>query len=56
MESLLDLLIKDRDVSFFERKADSVKKSRLDTNGQTFANIRAAVEVTYVVSLRIAKM
>ena len=28
---------KDRDVSFFERKADSVKKSRLDTTGQTFA-------------------
>ena len=34
---------KDRDISFFERKEDSVKKSRLDTNGQTFANIRAEV-------------
>ncbi|KAI6649906.1 zinc finger BED domain-containing protein 5-like [Oopsacas minuta] len=31
----------DRDVSIFERKADSVKKSRLDTNGQTFASTRA---------------
>ena len=39
---------KDRDVSFFERKADSVKKSRLDTNGQTFANITRAICATYV--------
>ena len=46
---------KDRDVSFFERKADSVKKSRLDNTAQTFANTGAAVEATYVVSLRIAK-
>ena len=27
---------KDRDVYFFERKADSVKQSRLKTTGQTF--------------------
>ena len=37
------------------RKADSVKRSKLDTNGQTFANIKAALDATYVVSLRIAK-
>ena len=32
-----------------------MRKSTLDTNGQIFANIRAAVEATYVVSMRIAK-
>ena len=46
---------KDRDVSFFQRKSDSAKKSRLDTTGQTFVNIKAAVEASYAVSLRIAK-
>ena len=45
---------KNRDVLFFERKADYVKKSRLETTGQTFSNTRVAVEATFVVSLRIA--
>ena len=45
-----------KDLSFFERKADSVKRSRLDTNGQTFVNIKVAVDTTYVVSLRIANL
>ena len=44
----------DRDVSFFQRQSQSVKKS-LDTTGQTAITIRAAVEASYVVSLRIAK-
>ena len=45
----------DRDISFFERQSQSAKKSRLDTTGQTVITIRAAVEASYVVSLRIAK-
>ncbi|KAI6648172.1 zinc finger BED domain-containing protein 5-like [Oopsacas minuta] len=45
----------DRDVSFFQRQSQSVKKSRLDTTGQTAITIRAAVEAPYVVSLRISK-
>ena len=45
----------DRDISFFERQSQSAKKSRLDTTGQTAITIRAAVEASYVVSLRIAK-
>ncbi|KAI6659872.1 zinc finger BED domain-containing protein 5-like [Oopsacas minuta] len=46
---------KDRDVSFFQRQSQSVKKSRLDTTGQTAITIRVAVEASYVVSLRISK-
>ena len=41
-----------RDNSFFERQSQSAKKSRLDTTGQTAITIRAAVEASYVVSLR----
>ena len=45
----------DRYITFFERQSQSAKKSRLDTTGQTAITIRAAVEASYVVSLRIAK-
>ena len=44
-----------RDISFFERQSQSAKKSRLDTTGQTTITIRATVEASNVVSLRIAK-
>ncbi|KAI6649935.1 protein ZBED8-like [Oopsacas minuta] len=40
----------DRNVSFFQRQSQSVKKSRLDTTGQTAITIRAEVEASYVVS------
>ncbi|KAI6656238.1 protein ZBED8-like [Oopsacas minuta] len=46
----------DRDVSSFQRQSQSVKKSRLDTTGQTAITIRAAVEASYVVSLRISNL
>ena len=46
---------KDKDVSFFERKANCVKRSRMDSIGVFQQQNRAAVEATFVVSLRIAK-
>ena len=45
----------DRDISFFERQSQSATNSRLDTTEQTAITIRAAVEASYIVSLRIAK-
>ena len=46
---------KDKDLSFFERKANCVKRSRMDSSGVFQQQNRAAVEATFVVSLRIAK-
>ena len=46
---------KDKDLSFFEQKANCVKRSRMDSSGVFQQQNRAAVEATFVVSLRIAK-
>ena len=47
---------KDKDLSsFFERKANCVKRSRVDCSGVFQQQNQAAVEATFVVSLRIAK-
>ena len=46
---------KDKDLSFFERKANCVKRSRMDSSGVFQQRNRAAVKATFVVSLRIAK-
>ena len=45
---------KDKDLSFFERKANCVKRSRMDSSGVFQQQNRAVVEATFVVSFRIA--
>lgn len=45
----------DKDIDFFKRKADSVKRSRLDSGGLYQQQNVAAVEASYLVALRIAK-
>ena len=46
---------KDKDLLFFERKANCVKRPRMDSIGVFQQQNRAAVESAFVVSLRIAK-
>ena len=46
---------KDKDLLFFERKANCVKRSRMDNSGVFQQPNRASVEATFVISLRIAK-
>ena len=46
---------KDKDLLFFERKANCVKRSRMDSSGVFQQRNRASVEATFVISLRIAK-
>ncbi|KAI0221285.1 hypothetical protein LSAT2_027344, partial [Lamellibrachia satsuma] len=45
----------DRNNSFFQRKAKSAQNARIDSTGKTTQQSKAAVEASYVVSLRIAK-
>lgn len=44
-----------KDLTFFERKANTLKRSRMDTSGSFQQRNRAAVEVSFQLSLRIAK-
>ena len=46
---------KDRNISFFKRKAKSAQNARIDNIGKTTQQSKAAVEASYVVSLRVAK-
>ena len=46
---------KDRNISFFQRKAKSAQNARIDSTGKTSQQSKAAVEASYVVSLRTAK-
>ena len=46
---------KDRNISFFQRKTKSAKNARIDSTAKTSQQSKAAVEASYVVSLRIAK-
>ena len=46
---------KDKDLLFFERKANCVKRSRMDSSGVFQQRNRASVEATFIISLRIAK-
>ena len=46
---------KDKDLLFFERKANCVKRSRMDSSGVFQQRNRASVEAAFVISLRIAK-
>ena len=46
---------KNKDLSFFMRNANRAKRSRINTSGAFQQQYRAAVEATFVVSLRIAK-
>ena len=46
---------KNKDLSFFMRNANRAKRSRIDTSGAFQQQYRAAVEATFVVTLRIAK-
>ena len=46
---------KDKDLLFFKRKANCVKRFRMDSSQVFQQQNRAAVEATFVVSLRIAK-
>ena len=48
--------LRDRDLSFFQRKAESAKRSRLDTSGSTYQISKAHVHASYLVSLRIANV
>src|SRR6218665_2785578 len=45
----------DKDVQYFKNKADGIKKGRLDAGGRYPQQNVAAVEVLYLVALRIAK-
>ena len=46
---------KGKDLTFFERKANCVKRCRMDTSGAFQQQNRASVEVSFEISLRIAK-
>ena len=46
---------KDKNLLFFERKANCVKRSQMDSSGVFQQRNRASVEATFVISLRIAK-
>ena len=46
---------KDKDVNFFKRKRDSVKRERFDSTGEFQQHFRSIVEASYVVSFMIAK-
>ena len=46
---------KDKNLGYFERKATGFKRARLDSSGVFRQEHRAAVEASFIVSLRIAK-
>ena len=46
---------KDKDISFFQRKVDTVKRTKLDATGDFHTSSKSALEASYIVSLRIAK-
>jgi hypothetical protein len=46
----------DRDTEFFKRKAKIVKKTRLDSSGYYQQKNASAVEASYLVTQRIAKV
>jgi hypothetical protein len=48
--------LSDRDTEFFKRKAVIIKKTRLDSSGSYQQKYAAAVETSYLVSQRIAKV
>ena len=45
----------DKDTSFFQRKADNVKRSKIDATGDLYGSSKSTVEASYIVALRIAK-
>ena len=47
--------LQNKDLTFFERKSNSLKRSRMYTSGAFQQQHRAAVEVSFRVFLRIAK-
>ena len=46
---------KDKDISFFQRKVDTVKRTKLDATGDFYSSSKSALEASYIVSLQIAK-
>ena len=46
---------KDKDISFFQRKADTAKRTKLDATGDFHTSSKSALEASYIVSLWIAK-
>ena len=46
---------KDKDISFFQRKVDTVKRTKLDATGDFHSSSKSALEASYIVSLQIAK-
>ena len=46
---------KDKDISFFQRKVDTVKRTMLDATGDFHSSSVSALEASYIVSLQISK-
>ena len=46
---------KDKDISFFQRKVDTVKRTKLDATGDFHSSSKSALEASYIVSLKISK-